>query len=145
MAASDRPLTSRHGLKAWPDRLAGAADAPDDGLGLDIRRPSAEQRRRLLAGETLAYPVTEPADSDLAAGVALYLPAPLARVADALTSPEMVLKEEDIAAFVANWQPKSQNIRAISASLGLGLESLTFLDDNPYERAEVRRAIRLIC
>ncbi len=78
--------------------LAGAADAPDDGLGLDIRRPSAEQRRRLLAGETLAYPVTEPADSDLAAGVALYLPAPLARVADALTSPEMVLKDADIVA-----------------------------------------------
>jgi FkbH-like protein len=55
--------------------------------------------------------------------------------------PEMVLKEDDIAAFVANWEPKSENIRTISSTLGLGLASLTFLDDNPYERAEVRRAL----
>ena len=32
VAASDRPLASRHGLKVWPDRLAGAADAPADML-----------------------------------------------------------------------------------------------------------------
>ena len=55
--------------------------------------------------------------------------------------PEMVLKEDDIAAFVANWEPKSTNIRRIADTLGLGLDSLTFLDDNPYERAEVRRAL----
>ena len=55
--------------------------------------------------------------------------------------PEMVLKEDDIAAFVANWEPKSKNIQAIADTLGLGLDSLTFLDDNPYERAEVRRAL----
>ena len=55
--------------------------------------------------------------------------------------PEMVLKEEDIAAFVANWEPKSKNIQAIADTLGLGLDSFTFLDDNPYERAEVRRAL----
>jgi len=55
--------------------------------------------------------------------------------------PEMILKEEDIAAFVANWQPKSENIRAISETLSLGLDSFVFLDDNPYERAEVRRAL----
>ncbi len=55
--------------------------------------------------------------------------------------PEMVLKEEDIAAFVANWEPKSRNIQGIADTLGLGLDSFTFLDDNPYERAEVRRAL----
>jgi FkbH-like protein len=55
--------------------------------------------------------------------------------------PEMVLKEDDIAAFVANWEPKSANIPKIAEMLGLGLESLTLLDDNPYERAEVRRAV----
>lgn len=55
--------------------------------------------------------------------------------------PEMVLKEEDIAAFVANWGPKSESIVRIAETLGLGLESLTFLDDNPYERAQVRRAL----
>jgi FkbH-like protein len=55
--------------------------------------------------------------------------------------PEMVLKEDDIAAFVANWQPKSANIRAIAEMLSLGLDSFVFLDDNPYERTEVRRAL----
>ncbi len=55
--------------------------------------------------------------------------------------PEMVLREEDIAAFVANWEPKSANIAALAASLDLGLDSFVFLDDNPYERAEVRRAL----
>ena len=34
-----------------------------------------------------------------------------------------------------------ENIALIAAELGLGLDSLTFLDDNPYERAEVRRAL----
>ncbi|WP_160116593.1 HAD family hydrolase [Ruegeria sp. AU67] len=55
--------------------------------------------------------------------------------------PEMVLSLKDIALFVANWQPKSENIRKISESLDLGLESLTFFDDNPYEREEVRRHV----
>jgi FkbH-like protein len=55
--------------------------------------------------------------------------------------PEMVLREADIAAFAASWGPKSDGIRRLAEQLGLGLDSLTFLDDNPYERAEVRRAL----
>jgi FkbH-like protein len=55
--------------------------------------------------------------------------------------PEMVLKEDDIAAFAADWGPKSEAIRGIAETLGLGLDSFVFLDDNPYERAEVRRAL----
>lgn len=85
------------GLLALPV-LASAADAPEEDQGLDIRRISTEQRRRLLAGETIAYQVVEPADSDLAAGVAVYIAAPLARVADALTSPDVVLNDSGIVA-----------------------------------------------
>jgi FkbH-like protein len=55
--------------------------------------------------------------------------------------PEMVLREEDIAAFAASWGPKSDGIRQLAERLSLGLDSFTFLDDNPYERAEVRRAL----
>ena len=55
--------------------------------------------------------------------------------------PEMVLKEDDIAAVSASWGAKSDGIRSLAETLGLGLDSLTFLDDNPYERAEVRRAL----
>jgi len=58
-----------------------------------------------------------------------------------LEHPEMVLKLDDVAAFVANWGPKSESLRTIAETLSLGLQSLTFLDDNAYERAEVRRAL----
>jgi FkbH-like protein len=58
--------------------------------------------------------------------------------------PEMLIKETDIAVFVANWQPKSDNIRAIAEALNLGLDALVLLDDNPVERAEVRRALPLV-
>ena len=52
--------------------------------------------------------------------------------------PDMVLRLEDIAVFKANWEPKAANIRSIADSLGIGLDSIVFLDDNPLERALVR-------
>jgi len=55
--------------------------------------------------------------------------------------PEMLLREEHIAVFQANWSDKATNIRAIARELALGLESFTFLDDNPVERAFVRRTL----
>lgn len=58
--------------------------------------------------------------------------------------PDMVLKETDIACFMAGWGAKSEMIREISERLSLGLDSLTFFDDNPYERSEVRRALPLV-
>lgn len=53
----------------------------------------------------------------------------------------MVLKEEDIALFVANWQPKSENLTWIASTLNIGLDSIVFIDDSPFEREEVRRAL----
>jgi FkbH-like protein len=52
--------------------------------------------------------------------------------------PEMLLREEHIAAFRINWDDKASNIRSIAAELSLGLESIVFLDDNPVERDLVR-------
>ncbi len=57
------------------------------------------------------------------------------------THPEMVLKRSDIACFVANWSDKATNIRDIAAQLNIGLDSLVFADDNPAERAIVRREL----
>ncbi|WP_346291448.1 HAD-IIIC family phosphatase [Sphaerothrix gracilis] len=53
--------------------------------------------------------------------------------------PEMVLKLEDFAAFVANWEDKATNLKRIAAQLNIGLDSLVFFDDNPAERAIVRQ------
>jgi FkbH-like protein len=50
----------------------------------------------------------------------------------------MVLKEDDIACFVANFQDKAANLRHIARTLNLGLDSFVFVDDNPVERALVR-------
>jgi FkbH-like protein len=52
--------------------------------------------------------------------------------------PEMLLRENHVAVFQANWRDKATNIRAIAKELSLGLESLVFLDDNPAERRLVR-------
>ena len=55
--------------------------------------------------------------------------------------PDMLLREEHIAAFQANWSDKASNIKAIAEMLSLGLESMVFLDDNPAERMQVRREL----
>ena len=55
--------------------------------------------------------------------------------------PDMVLREEDIAATQINWNDKASNIRALAGTLNLGLESFVFLDDNPVERKQVRDAL----
>jgi FkbH-like protein len=58
--------------------------------------------------------------------------------------PDMVLREEHIAVFVANWGDKATNLRAIAAALNIGLDALVFLDDNPVERGQVRRELPMV-
>jgi FkbH-like protein len=53
----------------------------------------------------------------------------------------MVLKLEDFVAFNANWDEKPENLRRIAQQLNVGVDSLVFLDDNPIERAKVRREL----
>jgi len=55
--------------------------------------------------------------------------------------PGMVLKEDDIAVFMVNWDDKATNIERIAQQLELGLDSIVLLDDNPVERAQVREAL----
>jgi FkbH-like protein len=55
--------------------------------------------------------------------------------------PEMILRENHIAVFQANWKDKATNIKAIADELSLGLDSMVFLDDNPAERSLVRERL----
>jgi FkbH-like protein len=55
--------------------------------------------------------------------------------------PEMLLREDHIAVFQANWDDKARNIRTIADALSLGLDALVFLDDNPVERGLIRREL----
>ena len=55
--------------------------------------------------------------------------------------PEMILKPEQFASFKANWEPKPDNLQAIAQALGIGLDSMVFVDDSPFERDLVRRCL----
>jgi len=58
--------------------------------------------------------------------------------------PEMVLRQADIACFVANWDDKAANLRTIAAQLGIGVDSLVFADDSPFERDLARRELPMV-
>jgi FkbH-like protein len=58
--------------------------------------------------------------------------------------PDMLLRREHIAAFVANWDDKAENLRRIALELNVGLDSLVFVDDNPAERARVRQCLPMV-
>lgn len=52
---------------------------------------------------------------------------------------EMVLREEHIACFQVNWDNnKPDNITRIAGALGIGLDSMVFVDDSPVELEAVR-------
>ncbi len=56
-------------------------------------------------------------------------------------NPDMALKRDDITVFLANWENKGDNIRKIRDILEIGLDSMVFLDDNPFERNLVRQLV----
>ena len=58
-----------------------------------------------------------------------------------LSHPDMVLRMDDIAVFVANWETKVDNIRYIQSILNIGFDSMVFVDDNPFEREMVKAGI----
>ncbi len=53
----------------------------------------------------------------------------------------MLLHQEDISCFMANWEDKASNIRKIAEELNIGTDSIVFFDDNPAERDIVRRYV----
>ncbi|WP_461790217.1 HAD-IIIC family phosphatase [Pedobacter sp.] len=57
---------------------------------------------------------------------------------------EMVLKEDDISVFMANWDNKVTNIQKIQEILNIGFDSMVFLDDNPFEREMVKQNLPLV-
>jgi len=58
-----------------------------------------------------------------------------------LKHPDMLLREDHIAVFQANWNDKATNIAAIAQELSLGLDAMVFVDDNPVERGLIREML----
>ncbi|MGH9642069.1 MAG: HAD-IIIC family phosphatase [Terriglobales bacterium] len=55
--------------------------------------------------------------------------------------PGMLVRAKDFAAMRINWGDKSQNLREIAQELNIGIDALAFLDDNPFEREQIRAAL----
>lgn len=55
--------------------------------------------------------------------------------------PDMRLRLDDFAAFIASWEDKSTQIQRLAEQLSLGLDAFLFVDDNPFEREAVRQAL----
>jgi FkbH-like protein len=58
--------------------------------------------------------------------------------------PDMMIRLDDIACFVANWEDKATNLRRIAKMLNIGLDALVFADDNPFERNLVRQELPMV-
>lgn len=52
--------------------------------------------------------------------------------------PDMPLRRSHIASWRINWRPKWEGVRSLAGELGLGLDSVIFLDDSPLECAEMQ-------
>ena len=55
--------------------------------------------------------------------------------------PEMVLTMDDFVNYRINWKDKAKNIAEMVDELNLGLQSVVFFDDSPYERERVREIL----
>ena len=55
--------------------------------------------------------------------------------------PNTLLRPEHFVAKRINWQDKATNLREIAAELNIGLDSLVFVDDNPFECRYVRETL----
>lgn len=53
----------------------------------------------------------------------------------------MLLRLADFSAHRINWNPKPQSVREIAEELNIGVDSITFIDDNPAEREQMRQML----
>jgi FkbH-like protein len=67
-----------------------------------------------------------------------------ANAREGFTHPDTVLTQKDFAAFLANWDPKHENILAISQQLNLSPDAFVFLDDNAMERDLVSTQLPMV-
>jgi FkbH-like protein len=56
-------------------------------------------------------------------------------------NPRMTLREDDFVRIAADWGPKHESLRALAADLNIGVDSLVFVDDSPFECGLVRSGL----
>jgi len=55
--------------------------------------------------------------------------------------PDMLLRRDHFASMRINWSNKAQNLQSIAAELNIGVDSLVFVDDSPFEIGQVRQLL----
>jgi len=55
--------------------------------------------------------------------------------------PYMILREENFAAMKINWDDKISNMQELAREINIGLDSIVFLDDDPFNREMLRKAM----
>lgn len=58
--------------------------------------------------------------------------------------PAMLLRPAHFAASQVHWERKSESLARIAQQLGIGLEHMVFVDDNPVECEQVRRDLPMV-
>ncbi|WP_241741100.1 type I polyketide synthase [Streptomyces sp. L2] len=96
---------------------------------VDLTGPRARLARRLLQWR------------DAGALLALVSNNDEATVRAVLDRPDSLLKAEHFSVLSAAWGPKPDRLADAARTLGLGLDSFLFLDDNPAEIAKMRAAL----
>jgi len=65
----------------------------------------------------------------------------LSPVAEALRRSDLLVPSSAFYPVETNWGPKSESILRIARAWNIGLEDIVFVDDSPFELAEVRQAL----
>ncbi len=52
--------------------------------------------------------------------------------------PYMVLRKDSFTNLKINWNDKAQNLKEIQEELDIGMDSIVFIDDNPFERERIK-------
>jgi hypothetical protein len=89
------------GLFAIPT-VSRIAPASESSVALEVQdtlQIPLEQRRRIARGEVVSFPVTENSERELAAGLALSLPAPATQLAQYLSSGQLIAQDATIVDF----------------------------------------------
>ena len=55
--------------------------------------------------------------------------------------PDMVIREENFACLKINWNDKISNMKEIASEINIGLDSLVFFDDDPFNREMMKKAL----
>ena len=58
--------------------------------------------------------------------------------------PDMVLRDEHFVAKRVNWEDKVANLESLAADLNIGLDSMVFVDDSPFECDGVRSRLPMV-